>query len=203
MKYIAFNVIYLLFFAAVVGGGIYLGIWHSVVKEFSAVKVDMNLQEIKRIQEYQLARTRQESDNIPLVKEWASVLSEHDKETFNAILVRANKFLLTFVAVLVLVVIATTIILSHRVAGPIFRLKRDLKTVIDGDLTVHFSLRERDELKDLAKSIDTAVHGLADNIDDVKRCLENYEKASSEEEKKKYVHEAEQIVGKYRIIHGK
>ncbi|MFH1368032.1 MAG: hypothetical protein ABII64_02770 [Elusimicrobiota bacterium] len=201
MKYIIFNLAYLMIFAFIVGGGIYMGIWHSVVREFSVVKVDRNLQEMKRIHEYQIVRTRQEVDSIPIIKDWAKMLSDHDKATFNEILIRANKILIPFVLIAACFVTGITILMSHKVAGPVFRLKRDLKSVIDGDLTVRFSLRQRDELKDLASSIDTAIHGFALNIDKVRHCLEQHDKTQSEQDRQKYIVEAEQILDKYRVLH--
>lgn len=201
MKYIVFNVAYLMFFALIIGGGIYLGIWRSVTREFSEAKVGMNLQEMKRIQEYQLARTNQEADSIPIISGWSKMLSDHDKQTFNSILMRANRTLVPFAAVMAFVIVLLTILLSHRIAGPVYRLKRGLKAVIEGDLTVRFSLREKDELKELAAGIDTAVHGFAEGIDKVKHCLENYGNSQSEQDKRKYISEAEAILSKFTVVH--
>lgn len=45
------------------------------------------------------------------------------------------------------------LLLSHRIAGPIFRMEKVLKEVGEGKLDVNIKLRKRDELKDLAEVI--------------------------------------------------
>ncbi|MFA5779006.1 MAG: HAMP domain-containing protein [Elusimicrobiota bacterium] len=50
---------------------------------------------------------------------------------------------------------------SHRIAGPIYRLEKDLLTMInEGDLTKQFRLREKDELKELAEALNTMTANL-------------------------------------------
>ncbi|HAX62195.1 MAG TPA: hypothetical protein DCX95_06570 [Elusimicrobia bacterium] len=50
---------------------------------------------------------------------------------------------------------------SHRIAGPIYRLEKDLLIMInEGDLTKQFRLREKDELKELAEALNTMTANL-------------------------------------------
>ena len=49
------------------------------------------------------------------------------------------------------------IVLSHRIAGPIFRIKKTLDEVIKGDYGKRLYLRNTDELKDVAESINSLV----------------------------------------------
>lgn len=50
---------------------------------------------------------------------------------------------------------------SHRIAGPIYRLEKDLIYMInEGDLTKQFRLREKDELKELAEALNTMTANL-------------------------------------------
>ena len=60
------------------------------------------------------------------------------------------------------------IIVSHRVAGPLFQIEGVLKSIGEGDLTSRVSLRQKDELKDLAMCINKMVTELSDKISDVK-----------------------------------
>lgn len=198
-KYIAFNVIYLTVFAFLVGSGIYMSIWHSVTAEFSSARVDEKLQMVKRINEYSQVRTHQQAINsVPFLKDWAMMLSDHDKDLLNGILIRANRNLVPFFLIMIGIVVIVTILLSHRVAGPVFRLKRDVKTVAGGDLTVKFFLRETDELKDLASGIDSMVSGFASGTDQVKMLMEKAKSAKSDDERARCVEEAGQILSKYR-----
>ncbi|MEW6556499.1 MAG: methyl-accepting chemotaxis protein [Elusimicrobiota bacterium] len=50
---------------------------------------------------------------------------------------------------------------SHRIAGPIYRLEKDLFRMIEeSDLTRQFRLREKDELKELADALNTMTANL-------------------------------------------
>jgi methyl-accepting chemotaxis protein len=52
---------------------------------------------------------------------------------------------------LVLGVIA--LIISHRIVGPLYRLRKEIEFLKEGDFTKQFQVRNRDNLKDLAKSL--------------------------------------------------
>ncbi|MBD3296183.1 MAG: HAMP domain-containing protein [Candidatus Omnitrophica bacterium] len=50
-------------------------------------------------------------------------------------------------------VILVGLILSHRIAGPIYRIREQLKKIRSGDHGHDIKLREKDELKDLADEV--------------------------------------------------
>ncbi len=52
---------------------------------------------------------------------------------------------------------AVSIFISHKVAGPLFRLKKSLDRITEGDLDVVIKLRKWDDLKDLAEHINMLV----------------------------------------------
>ena len=52
------------------------------------------------------------------------------------------------------------ILASHRIAGPVFRMIRFLGNVTNGDYSQRLCLRKKDELKDLAESINRLVDKL-------------------------------------------
>lgn len=47
-----------------------------------------------------------------------------------------------------------TTITSHRMAGPIFRIRRELHKMAEGDISGEVRLRKKDEFKHLAKEVD-------------------------------------------------
>lgn len=47
------------------------------------------------------------------------------------------------------------ILLSHKIAGPIFRMEAFMKNMASGDLTSRLTLRQGDELMELAENIDS------------------------------------------------
>ncbi len=60
------------------------------------------------------------------------------------------------------VIIVATMYLSHRVAGPVFRIETDLAEISQGDLTRRIILRQTDELKKLAAQLNRFI-SLVDN----------------------------------------
>ena len=63
--------------------------------------------------------------------------------------------------------------LSHRIAGPIYRMEKFLTGVSQGDLTTHLTLRPKDELKPLAEGINTVVDSLRSSVAVEKKILDN------------------------------
>jgi methyl-accepting chemotaxis protein len=55
---------------------------------------------------------------------------------------------------------AVSIFVSHKIAGPLYRIKRCLAQVTEGDLSVIIRLRKWDDLKDLAEHINTLIEAL-------------------------------------------
>ena len=75
------------------------------------------------------------------------------------------------VVAIILVSIATFFVvmyLSHRIAGPVYNIKKTLKEVIRGDYKLRINLRKKDELKDLAKSINSVIAELEKREDQSK-----------------------------------
>lgn len=77
--------------------------------------------------------------------------------------------------------------LSHRIAGPIYRMERFLNDVAGGDLTQRLTLRKKDELINLANGINNVVDSLKKTVIVKKGHLE---KISMELEKLKIAIEA-------------
>lgn len=53
---------------------------------------------------------------------------------------------------------------SNRIAGPIYRIKKVMRDVADGDLTCRIELREHDHLQDLAQEINDVLVGLDSRV---------------------------------------
>lgn len=52
-----------------------------------------------------------------------------------------------------LVTVIITLFISHRIAGPLYRLEEDIAEVNRGNLSVKIQVRKKDELQNLAKSL--------------------------------------------------
>lgn len=58
-----------------------------------------------------------------------------------------------------------SIFLSHKIAGPIYRIEKDLKALSkDGDLTRVFRLRKKDEMQEVVQAINVMLTGLRGKI---------------------------------------
>ncbi len=60
----------------------------------------------------------------------------------------------------VIFVLVFGLLYSHRIAGPLFNLKRMLKTVENGELNISMHIRQHDELHDMERAFNQMVEGL-------------------------------------------
>jgi nitrogen fixation/metabolism regulation signal transduction histidine kinase len=55
-----------------------------------------------------------------------------------------------------------TLFVSHRIAGPVYRLEKDIAEVTKGNLNVTFRVRKNDEFQSLAEALNQMVKSLRD-----------------------------------------
>ena len=110
-------------------------------------------------------------DNPELAKEFASASTEQDNKIQaqqDALVRQQRTMLVTLVgalAVMVFVIGVLGIYFTHKVAGPIYKMKLLLKQVADGRLNVNSKLRKGDELQDFFD----VFAGMVDNLKARKR----------------------------------
>lgn len=63
-----------------------------------------------------------------------------------------NSILMRWIVVFILAIAILSIFVSHKIAGPVFRLEETTKMIASGDLTQQIQLRHGDELKDLQEA---------------------------------------------------
>lgn len=64
---------------------------------------------------------------------------------------------------------AMVLLLSHKIAGPLYRLEQVMHAIGNGDLAQSVKLRERDELKAMAGAMDAMVRQLRTRVSSVKQ----------------------------------
>ena len=74
-----------------------------------------------------------------------------------------------------IVLIVVSILLTHRIAGPLFRFEKCLNNMITGDLTDQLVLREKDEGKQLSNKINHFNNILSDRIRSMKAVVQKIE----------------------------
>jgi nitrogen fixation/metabolism regulation signal transduction histidine kinase len=65
--------------------------------------------------------------------------------------------------------VIVTLYTSHKIAGPIYRIEKDLEKVMLGDLRVKFNLRKKDQLQALATMIEALVGNLGSDIKELRQ----------------------------------
>ncbi len=83
-----------------------------------------------------------------------------------------------------LAVLILSLLVSHKIAGPLYRIKREIDALKEGDFRRSFNLRKKDQLKDLAQSLDQMCNSLKDKhlrIRDKSAALRDYLKGKEGE----------------------
>ncbi len=81
--------------------------------------------------------------------------------------------------VVLLAVVVITVLISHKVAGPLYRLGKETEKIADGDLTGNFKLRTNDELKGLATSFEDMNRELKTLFNDIRQQAEEIDSSAN------------------------
>lgn len=106
----------------------------------------------------------------------------------------------TLIIVTILVAMFTimlTLYVSHKIGGPVYRFKKELELIGQGDLSSEFRIRKNDQFQDLAGLLNLAKKKLRDEISELKKEVSELEKmvnALPEENK----NEIAQVLGRIR-----
>lgn len=99
--------------------------------------------------------------------------------------------------------IAITIFLPIKIAGPLFRIERDIKEkVANGDLTVRFNLRNGDEVGELADAVNTCLENLGQKIETTQKLaddLESHLSGNESDEIKSLVMKIKENLKQFRV----
>ena len=69
--------------------------------------------------------------------------------------------------------VGITLVISHKIAGPLFRIEEDLKIIEQGNLTKKISFRKKDQLAALADSINKTTTSLHEKVADIQTDVEH------------------------------
>ncbi|MCK5580281.1 MAG: hypothetical protein KAJ18_03315 [Candidatus Omnitrophica bacterium] len=94
-----------------------------------------------------------------LAKDATTVTVENNivvvKPTSDFILPILGGTLLVVSVLAAIIVIVLTLLYSHKIAGPVYRLKKEIDSLEEGDLARDFHIRDKDQLQALASSLRT------------------------------------------------
>ncbi len=99
-----------------------------------------------------------------------------------------------------LAMIITTLFISHKIAGPAYRFEKVANVIASGDLTLDVSLRSKDQLQPIAKSLAEMVKKLRfqilkikEGISELTNCVEKI-KSSQDEKLKVHIIDLEKVI---------
>lgn len=91
-----------------------------------------------------------------------------------------NSTLVLRLLVMAAVIVVATMYLSHRIAGPVYRIERDLNEVSQGDLTRRIVLRKTDDLKRLANELNGVISRMDNLVATLKASISELQSCSKE-----------------------
>ncbi|MFH1368352.1 MAG: hypothetical protein ABII64_04410 [Elusimicrobiota bacterium] len=108
---------------------------------------------------------------------WSSIVNSAGLEQFTAgeWKALAHAYQTSFVWVIIILVLGfgiESIILFHRLIGPVYKIEGILKMLAQGDLSLKFKLRKHDELQDLAAGVQNVISNFRGAVSEDKKKLE-------------------------------
>jgi len=67
-----------------------------------------------------------------------------------------------------LVVIVVTLLVSHKIAGPMFRFEKDINRIAQGDFKSRIRIRKGDQFQEMALALNQMIESIAGRLNDVK-----------------------------------
>ncbi len=186
LKYSGFLVIVAVAISGVMGAVLY-ETTRAVVGESSAlVEESKKVSEVSRMNIRDLA-----SDSPELLTEFNAEADAHDKALSDqqSRLIHGQQLMIESLvgglALMVVLIGLLGIYFTHKVAGPVFKMKRLLKQVGDGHLHVDARLRRGDELVDFFETFTQMVEGLRQmesrQLEDVQKAIQALQGGSQDE----------------------
>jgi len=172
LKYTITIVATILVVMLVSGVGLYVGMWSSIIENFSKFRVSEDLETAKRIAGYEEARFKKGDFRLERIFREAELLSVKEQETLHNVLNSVNKSLIPKVMILVVFIFIGGIFISHRIAGPMYRFQKTAEAIASGDLRVNFNIRKTDEMKDMALTLEGMIEALRKDMEKIKKLAE-------------------------------
>jgi methyl-accepting chemotaxis protein len=94
------------------------------------------------------------------------------------IIVRTSEVAAGFTLLLLAIFGVAGIFLSHRVAGPLYRIERVAEEISKGNLDIKVQFRKSDELRTLADSLNNMIDGIKNIVTEDKKIISNLSSVS-------------------------
>ncbi|MCE5299375.1 MAG: methyl-accepting chemotaxis protein, partial [Spirochaetia bacterium] len=88
------------------------------------------------------------------------------------IFIQTGELLIVPVLLLSVLFVIAGIILSHKVAGPLYRVERVADELAKGNLSVRVRFRKADDIQDLARTLNNMIAGIGEIVSEDKKITE-------------------------------
>ncbi len=179
LRYMGFLTAILLVILLVSLASAYFGIWGEVLNAFSDERIQNDLLTASRLQQYDEARhARVAGGSFSTLSFFtqAERLSGRQQEIFKEILNQTHQNLGVKLLLLLALVAAGSLFISHKVAGPLYRFEHVLQQIREGDLTVRCHLRKFDEARSVAHSFNLTLESLDEQVSRLEKIVRENEK---------------------------
>lgn len=90
----------------------------------------------------------------------SAILTIHELKIKVLPLIFASSYSILILGLITAAIAVISVLFSHRIAGPLYRLEKSLEAIASGDLTVNTRFRGMDQLSALADELNTMVRSL-------------------------------------------
>lgn len=164
----------LLSISSVILCSVHFGVWGRALNEFSDESISNSLKITSLMGDYERARfspgVNSDSPRLDMIRE-TELFSMRQRESINTILKQTNKQILLLSIPLIFLIGWATIFLSHKVAGPLYRINIACKQLKDKDFTQRIHLRKRDEGQETVDLFNAALDELEKTVSEIKKTL--------------------------------
>ena len=100
-----------------------------------------------------------------------------------------------------LLTVIMTLFASHKIAGPLYHIGKDIDELASGNLHVRFVLRGDDEIKELAGKLDSMARSLSSRAAAIKKALIDLESSlkDTSPETKKNIQNLKEAISKFNV----
>ncbi len=89
------------------------------------------------------------------------------------VFIQGNQVLIARMTFIAIMICFLSVFVSHKIAGPVYRLEESAKIIASGDFSRRIKLRQGDELQDLADAFNTMTESLDKIIGEDQKMLQN------------------------------
>lgn len=97
-----------------------------------------------------------------------------------------------------IVTIIVTLFVSHHIAGPLYRLERDISEVSKGNLNIIINVRKKDELKGLAGLLNEMIGSIRNTIAEVNKEITEISSASLQGKDQQRMQNIKSLLSKFK-----